>query len=134
MKVAAVARTNVVTCFPTTPIREVAELILAKNIGSVVVVDPANPTKPVGIVGERDLLKAYVAGMDPSTPVREIMSKLIITVDADAHIGEALLLMKEANVRRLVVTKGGELYGVVALRDIVYNIPLLKILADYFSK
>jgi len=37
-------------------------------------------------------------------------------------------------VRRLVVTKGGELYGVVALRDIVYNIPLLKILADYFSK
>ncbi|MGB9704512.1 MAG: CBS domain-containing protein [Pyrobaculum sp.] len=88
----------------------------------------------MGIVGERDLLKAYVAGVDPSTPVREIMSKLVITVGADAHIGEALLLMKEANVRRLVVTKGGELYGVVALRDVVYNIPLLKILADYFSK
>ncbi|MCU7788479.1 CBS domain-containing protein [Pyrobaculum sp. 3827-6] len=133
MKVAAVAGTNVVTCLPTTPIGEVAELILARNIGSVVV-DPANPSKPVGIVGERDLLKAYVAGVDPSTPVREIMSKLIITVGADAHIGEALLLMKEANVRRLVVTKSGELYGVAALRDVVYNIPLLKILADHFSK
>jgi CBS domain-containing protein len=133
VKVAAVARTSVVTCLPTTPIREVAELILARNIGSVVV-DPANPSKPVGIVGERNLLKAYVAWVDPSTPVREIISKLVITVGADAHIGEALLLMKEANVRRLVVTKGGELYGVVALKDVVYNIPLLKILADYFSK
>ncbi|MGB9704513.1 MAG: CBS domain-containing protein [Pyrobaculum sp.] len=43
MKVAAVARTSIVTCFPTTPIREVAELILAKNIGSVVVATRLTP-------------------------------------------------------------------------------------------
>ncbi|MEM0485011.1 MAG: CBS domain-containing protein [Pyrobaculum sp.] len=57
-----------------------------------------------------------------------------MTIDTDAHVAEALLLMREANVRRLVVTKGGELYGVIALKDIVYNIPLLKIIADYFTK
>jgi len=121
MKISAVARTNVVTCSPDTPIREVAEIMIKKNIGSVIVVDPAKPTGPIGIVGERD-----VAGLDPSTPASEIMSKLLVTIDADAHVAEALLLMREANVRRLVVTKGGELYGVIALKDIVYDIPLLK--------
>ncbi|AAL63397.1 conserved protein with 2 CBS domains [Pyrobaculum aerophilum str. IM2] len=126
MKISAVARTNVVTCSPDTPIREVAEIMIKKNIGSVIVVDPAKPTGPIGIVGERDVVKAFAAGLDPSTPASEIMSKLLVTIDADAHVAEALLLMREANVRRLVVTKGGELYGVIALKDIVYDIPLLK--------
>ncbi len=46
MKVAAAARTSVVTCLPTTPIREVAELILAKNIGSLVVATQLTPQNP----------------------------------------------------------------------------------------
>lgn len=133
VKVAAVARTDVVAVTPNTPVREAAEIMLKKGVGSVVVVDPANPKRPLGIVGERDLLKAYVMGLSPDTPVSQVMAKLLVTVDAEAHVGEALLLMKANNVRRVIVTKGGELYGVLALRDIAYNIPLLKEIVEYFK-
>jgi len=133
VKVVAVARTNVVTCTPNTPLREVVELMVERGVGSVVVVDPANPRRPVGIVGERDVLRALALGVDLSTPVSQVMSKLLVAVDAEAHVGEAVLAMREHNVRRVVVLKGGELYGVVALRDIVYNIPLLKEVVEYFQ-
>lgn len=134
MKVSGVARRAVVTCTPDTPLRDAVELMITKGVGCVVVVDPTDPQKPVGIVGERDALKAYLMGVDPSTPVAEVMNKILITIDADAHVAEALQTMKENNVRRVIVTKEGKLYGVVALRDLVYNIPLLKIIADYFSQ
>jgi len=133
VKVAAVAKTNVVTCTPSTPLREVVELMVERGVGSVIVVDPANPKRPVGIVGERDVLRALALGADLSIPASQVMSKLLVTVDAEAHVGEAVLAMREHNVRRVIVLKGGELYGVVALRDIVYNIPLLREVLEYFQ-
>ncbi len=108
--------------------------MVKKGVGSVIVVDPANPTKPVGIVGERDVLRAYVLGVDPNTTASQVMNKLIATVDAEAHVAEALMVMKENNIRRVVVVKGGELYGVVALRDILFNVPTLRDIVEYFSR
>ncbi|MEM4742791.1 MAG: CBS domain-containing protein, partial [Pyrobaculum sp.] len=134
VKVASVAKTNVVTCTPGASLREAVELMLSRGVGSVVVVDPSDPSRPVGIVGERDVLKAILMGVDLQTPVSEVMNKILITVDVDVHVAEALLAMRENNVRRVIVTKEGKLYGVVALRDLVYNVPLLKIIADYFSR
>ncbi|MFN3805000.1 MAG: cyclic nucleotide-binding/CBS domain-containing protein [Pyrobaculum sp.] len=133
MKVASVARRDVVTCFPNTPLHEVAEVMVRKGVGSVVVVNPTSPTKPLGIIGERDVLRAYVLGVDPNTPASQVMNKLVATVDAEAHVAEVVMAMKENNIRRVVVIRGGELYGVVALRDILFNIPALKAVVDYFS-
>ncbi|MEM0485010.1 MAG: hypothetical protein QW434_09990 [Pyrobaculum sp.] len=45
--------------------------MIKKNIGSVIVVDPAKPTRPLGIVGERDVVRAFATGLDPSTPASE---------------------------------------------------------------
>ncbi|MFN7105197.1 MAG: CBS domain-containing protein [Pyrobaculum sp.] len=49
-----------VTCLPNTSLGEVAEMLVSRGVGSIVVVDPTRPTRPLGIIGERDVLRAYV--------------------------------------------------------------------------
>lgn len=55
--------------------------------------------------------------MDPmKTKVRDWMTPNPITIDAGATIVEAIHLLKEKNIRRLPVTKGGKLVGLVTER------------------
>jgi len=56
--------------------------------------------------------------------VRDRMSKHPITITADAHIDEALKVMRDNKVRRLpVVDKGGRLVGIVSEMDLLYASP-----------
>jgi len=50
------------------------------------------------------------------TQVRDWMTPNPITIDAGATIVEAIHLLKEKNIRRLPVTKGGKLVGLVTER------------------
>lgn len=87
------------------------------NIGSVVV---TSGVQPKGIITERDLMrKVILQGMDVRKALaREIMSAPLITIDADAHIGEAATLMFEKKIRRLLVTKKGAVIGIFTQRDL----------------
>jgi acetoin utilization protein AcuB len=50
------------------------------------------------------------------TKVRDWMTPNPITIEADATIVEAIHLLKEKNIRRLPVVKGGKLVGLVTER------------------
>ena len=74
-----------------------------------------------GMVTDRDIAIRVVAeGRDPqSTPVREVASKDLVTVDPQQDLDEALRLMAQHQVRRLpVVEEDGRLVGVVAQADV----------------
>ncbi|MEZ0319429.1 MAG: hypothetical protein ABWK05_05490 [Pyrobaculum sp.] len=60
----------------------------------------------------------------------QIVARLLVLIDAEAHVGEALLLMKTNNVRKVLVTRRGELYGVLALRNVAFN---MKEIVVYFK-
>jgi len=88
-----------------------------KNIGAVVVTEKG---KPVGIVTERDILKKVCPNVScMKVKVREIMSKPLITVDANTPIGEAVSIMVDRNIRRLLVTEGGKIVGIVTQKDLM---------------
>src|SRR5881398_1517790 len=75
----------------------------------------------VGTLTDRDIAIRVVAeGRDPqSTPVREVASKDLVTVDPQQDLDEALRLMAQHQVRRLpVVEEDGRLVGVVAQADV----------------
>jgi CBS domain-containing protein len=76
---------------------------------------------PVGIVTERDILYKVVAmGRDPSSVrVGAIMSSPIKTIDEDAKVADAIAKMSKLGVRRLGVTKNGELVGLVTQKAMV---------------
>jgi CBS domain-containing protein len=96
---------------------EAAKLMKKADAGMIPVV---RDKKLVGTVTDRDIAIRLVAeGKDPAaTTVGEIASKDIVTIGPDEDIAEALGLMANNQVRRLLVVEGEMLIGVVAQADV----------------
>ena len=79
------------------------------------------PNRPEGIVTEWDILSKVVAeGRDPSkVTLGDIMSKELVTVDADAGLSTVSQMMTEKGVRRLLVKQGGEVVGVITSKTML---------------
>ncbi len=80
--------------------------------------------KPKGIVTERDLVnKVLVRGLDPvKTSVSEIMSTPLKTVDPEDDLLKASRVMKEQNVRKLIVVRDEIIYGIITSKIISQNV------------
>ncbi len=113
------ART-IVTADKQATVMEVAGLMAAKNVGSVLVVDKQNG-EFAGIITERDIVRKVVAkGVDGSSyMVKGVMSSPLVTIESNRTIFEAGDLMDQKKVRHLAVTEGGEVVGVVSIRDLI---------------
>jgi CBS domain-containing protein len=73
----------------------------------------------VGIITERDLLRAVALGADPErTTVDEAMTAEVYTVPPDTQLQEAARAMAARWIRHLPVVEGGQLLGVVSMRDV----------------
>lgn len=73
-----------------------------------------------GIVTDRDLVVRCLADArrDGTTSLGDLCSKEVRTLQADATIDEAVELMRERAVRRIPVTDGVEVVGIVSLGDL----------------
>ena len=107
---------SVVTAAPERTVREIAELMRERNVGSVVLVDDS---RPVGFVTDRDLALSVIAdGRDFGDHVADHASSPVITAQAGMDVEEAGELMVRHGIRRLVVVDGGRLIGIVTLDDL----------------
>ena len=100
------------------PVAEAAKLMRDEDVGLAPVVEG---DRLVGTLTDRDIAIRVVAeGKDPaSTPVREVASTDIVTVNPDQDLDEAVGLMEQHQVRRVpVVEQDGRLVGVVAQADV----------------
>ena len=116
MRIRDVMTESVVTATPDASVREVAETMRERNVGSVVLVEDG---RPVGFVTDRDLAVSVLAdGRDPSDRACDHASAPVVTAGPDLDITEAAELMVEHGIRRLPVLEGGELIGIVTLDDL----------------
>lgn len=104
-------------------LQEAARLMREKHVGMLLVVvdDPEGP-RVDSLITDRDIvLHAVARGLDAATvPVGRLGSERLVAVPADAALDEAIGLMKDKGVRRLVVAgDDGGLYGVVSHDDIL---------------
>jgi CBS domain-containing protein len=107
---------SVVTAAPQRTVREVAELMRERNVGSVVIVSGA---EPIGFVTDRDLALSVIAdGRDFGDHVEDHASSPVITAQPGMDVEEAGELMVRHGIRRLVVVDGGRLSGIVTLDDL----------------
>ncbi|WP_421865935.1 DUF294 nucleotidyltransferase-like domain-containing protein [Motiliproteus sp.] len=78
------------------------------------------PPTVVGIITDRDLRDRLVAeGRDYSTPVAQIMSPALYSVESNQLVFEAMLVMLQHNVHHLPVMRRGVPLGMVDLTDII---------------
>jgi CBS domain-containing protein len=100
------------------PVAYAAKMMTDEDVGLAPIVEGE---RLIGTVTDRDIVTRVIAeGRDPqSTPVREIASTDLVTVDPQQGLDEALRLMARHQVRRLpVVEEDGRLVGVVAQADV----------------
>jgi CBS domain-containing protein len=108
----------VLTVGPGHSLKEAARLMTEKGVGAAVVVDPEQPGP--GILTERDVLRSLGKGGDPSTEtVSDHLSSKITFAEPEWSLEQAAESMVRGGFRHLVVIDGGELAGVISMRDIV---------------
>ncbi len=117
MQIGGVMRVRLVTATPDETAADAIRKMLEVSVGSVVVCEG---TVPVGIFTERDVLKLAGQGANFGTTIlRDAMTPNPLTISSEDGILEAAQLMGARRLRHLPVVEGGNLVGIVSIRDVL---------------
>lgn len=116
--VGQVVARRLVTESPMTTIRSAAKVMARFKISSLVITDEKG--NPLGIVTDRDLREKVVANAaDIESPVGEIMTSPLITIEENEYCFEALLRMIRYNIHHIIVMDKGKIMGILTNHDIM---------------
>ncbi|MDQ1626992.1 MAG: hypothetical protein QOI54_736 [Actinomycetota bacterium] len=103
---------------PGHTLREASRQMAARRVGAAVVHDPDG--EGIGIITERDVLEALGAGQDPDTElVHDHLTAELVFAAPSWTLDQAADAMTRGGFRHLIVLDGGEVAGIVSVRDIV---------------
>ena len=115
---------KIISCSATTTAKEVAEIMLKKNVGAILVVED---TLPIGIITDKDLRNKIVTGEFPiTTMASEIMISPVITYPTKMTITQAQMAMMKSDISHLCLTKDGTIntkaVGMLSKHDVMVSI------------
>jgi CBS domain-containing protein len=106
---------------PNSMVFDAIQLMADKNVGALPVVDNG---QLVGMISERDYTRkvTLMGRSSKDTPVREIMSHEVVTVNQAETISECMRVMTDSRIRHLPVMEGQKIIGLVSIGDLVRGI------------
>ena len=118
MKVADIMTSRVISANQKEPVTAAARLMKRHNLGALPICDDEGRLR--GLVTDRDIVTRCIAmDYDPTdTMLREIMTRGILTCKPTDEAAQAAAAMGKEQVRRIPVTDGGRLVGMVSLADL----------------
>ena len=113
-----IMRSPAVTAKISDSVLLVAEKMIEKNIGAIIIV--ARDTV-AGIITERDIVEKVVKKQKNPANIRvkDVMSSPVKIVKSKCTVAEAFTIMRYDKIRRLAVTKKGKLVGIVTERRLL---------------
>lgn len=114
--VGALVKREPVTLPPTATIQEAAQVMQAKRVSSVLLVEQDHL---LGLVTDRDLRNRVVAqGVDIHQPVHQIATLALMTVDVTNPAFDAMLMMARHNIHHVPVMNGTRVVGMLTANDL----------------
>lgn len=106
---------------PEATVYDALSLLAEKNIGALLVVQDG---EIAGIVSERDYARkvALQGKASIQTPVSEIMTGEVVTIEPQLGVRDALAMMTDKRIRHLPVVEESKIIGVVSIGDLVKSI------------
>ncbi len=106
---------------PDASVYDALNLMSEKNVGALPVVEGE---KLVGVISERDYARKVVLKQRSSlqTPVSEIMTPRVFSVQLDQKMTECMAIMSEKRVRHIPVMDGDQLVGIISIGDVLKEI------------
>lgn len=112
-------------------LEQAAEAMASNNVGLLVIVNPSEPKRPLGVISERDIIRALARKMPLSTTVDKAGTMgNFVWIREDESVYRAAYLMRRHHIRHLVVLNGsGELVGVLSIRDLIAEDKIIESLS-----
>ena len=110
---------DVYSISPESSLKQMADEMLAKKIGSLVVTDKDGLL--VGIISERDFLN--IVGKHTKDwediSVSDVMTKEVITANLEDTLEQVMSVMTQHHIRHIPVMDNNKIVGLLALGDII---------------
>ena len=117
MTIVDVMTDSVISVDASVTVNEAAKMMEDAKVGAVIVME--NNT-PIGIVTDRDFAVKIVAhAYQITTPVKQIMSSPLISINSDESVRTASDLMHDRGIRKLPVINDEKIIGMITATDIV---------------
>jgi CBS domain-containing protein len=107
---------TLVSVEPGLSLTETAALMVSREVGAALVMEG---DRLVGILTERDVLRAVARGIDEDAVVADWMTADPETMDPDESTEHAAVLMIHGGFRHLPLTEGHEVVGMLSIRDLM---------------
>ena len=106
---------------PDATVFDAIQLMADKNVGALPVMENG---RLAGIISERDYTRKVILKGKSSkeTPVKDIMTQEIVTVDSGDSVTVCMRLMTDKRIRHLPVMEGSKMVGLVSIGDLVRRI------------
>jgi len=102
---------------PEDTVKRACEVMMEFDIGSLVVVED---NEVVGFFTKTDVIRRVVIpGKPNTTPVREIMTRELVTVDANTPLREVLDIMAKKGIKHMLVSENRKIVGIFSLSDLL---------------
>ena len=109
--VSSIMLAKIITCTTKSSLREVAKKIIDEDAGSVLISEQG---VPVGIITEKDLLRAVLQHKDfGETEAGAVMSSPLNCCQADDSLEKCMELLEQSGRTRLVVKRNEQFVGVI---------------------
>lgn len=108
----------------TTSIQDVAKVMAEESVSAALINDPTITNEDgsnfVGIITQHDLCAKVIAtGLSVDNPVSDVMSTELMSLDHNAYVSEAMLMMLRYNVHHLPILKNKQPIGLIEVADII---------------
>ena len=112
---------EIYTITPDARVFDALKLMAEKEVGALVVTEGG---RLAGIISERDYARKVIllGKSSQDIPVREIMTRKVITVAPDSTVEDCMAIMTNKRIRHLPVTEGERLAGVLSIGDLVKEV------------
>ncbi len=114
MKLSDIMSKHLIVGSSSDKLSDIASLMKENDIGFVPI---ARDDKIVGVITDRDIVVKVISNHDFESDITNYMTKDIVDVSVDSDLIDVLSVMKKYRVKRVLVTKGDRVLGVVSISD-----------------
>ena len=116
--------TKPISVSPDASLEQCAKVMSKNHVGALVIKETH---KSIGLITEQDIVRKVIAKrINPLTKkVKDFMEKKLMTINPNDDIYDALIKMRDSNIRHLPVVDNGKMVGLLTLKDILKIEPSL---------
>src|SRR3989339_481040 len=118
---------------PDLSLEECAKMMAQNHVGALVIKENHQSK---GLITEQDIVRKVLAkGINPLTKkVKDFMETKLIMTSPDDDIYDALIKMRDSNIRHLPVVDNGKMVGLLTLKDVLkIETQLFELLVEKFE-